>query len=109
MVFGIEATSCPLSSNLLSAELRQRIFNGFAQAANQHQEVLNLDQRAPNAFLVSMPWHTFMESMDRVALHQLMSIPDHDESYANKISDHTKEYFDIYMNKISEQSYLIQR
>jgi hypothetical protein len=93
----------------LSAEFQQRILNDFAQAANQHQEVLNLDQRALNAFLVSMPWHTFMESMDRVALHQLVSIPDRDESYANKISDLTKEYFDTYMNKISEQSYLIRR
>jgi hypothetical protein len=46
MVFRIEATSCPLSSNLLSAELQQRILNDFAQAANQLQEVLNLDQRA---------------------------------------------------------------
>ena len=85
------------------------ILNNFAQAANQHQELLNLDQRALNAFLISMPWHTFMESMDRVDLHQLVSIPDRDESYVNKISDLTKDYFETYMNKISQQSYLIRR
>jgi hypothetical protein len=93
----------------LSAEFQQGILNDFIQAANQHQEVLNHDQRALNAFLISMPWHNFMESMDRVALHQLVSIPDRDESYAKTISDLTKDYFNTYMNKISQQSYLIRR
>jgi hypothetical protein len=51
----------------LSAEFQQRILSDFAQAATQHRESFDLDLRALNAFLVSMPWHSFVDSL-RIAL-----------------------------------------
>jgi len=105
-----EATPGPSSSNLLSAEFQQCILSDFAQAATQHRESLDLDLRALNAFLVSMPWHSFVDSFeDRTALHQLVSVPGPREPYVNQIAMIVKDYFKTNMLKVGSQSYLLRR
>jgi len=94
----------------LSAEFQHRILSDFTQASAQHRESFDLDLRALNAFLVSMPWHSFVDSFeDRIALHQLVSVPGPAEPYVNQIAMIVKDYFKANMLKVGNQSYLLRR
>ena len=80
------------------------------ESANQPPEPFNVERRALNAFLVSMPWHTFVDFFnDRIALRNLVSIPDRNEAYVDQIASLVKDYFATNMSKVSTQSYLFRR